>query len=886
MPLTTGTRIGTYEISEAIGAGGMGEVYRARDTRLDRDVAIKILPELFAADPERLTRFEREAKTLASLNHPNIAHIYGVEESGSVRALVMELVEGPTLEEIIRGSQTGAIGATVRDYGNIAKSIADALEAAHERGIIHRDLKPANIKVRNDGTVKVLDFGLAKAMDSAPQSDVMNSPTFTAHATGAGLILGTAAYMSPEQANGKPVDKRTDIWSYGCVLFEMLSGRRPFTGETVTEVLTSIMRDPPDWTALPPTPDHIRRLLERCLEKDPKRRLRDIGDARLELDAASEASATVPAIRAASRPAIPLWALPAAIAATAAIAFGLAALRTPPPPERPLWRFEIAAPGMRPDPLRHPVISPNGQHVAWSAGGSLWIRDLDQVHPRSIANGADPLHLAWSPDSREVMFYSRNRLWRVRTNGGDPVVIGDASFPRGAITPGAAWLEDDRIIFAPASTGSGLLTISARGGAMQPLLEPPQGVSDFHVPGALPGNRGVLVAVDYLATGTDNINVFANGQLKRILHVPDERLEVPVYSPTGHVLFQRLVSSRGVWAVPFDLERLATRGDPFLVEADAAWPSVSSDGTLIYTRGDLSTVLMQLAVVDANGSVRPIGEPAVALSVSEISPDGNRVVATARDETGRRDLYVYDIKTGARVRVTHGADAVGPRWAGDQILFTTGGGRTPDADVAVVTADGSGTPRMLVENGVLPSLSPDNQWLLFYRPVPGHGSDIFRLRVDPKTLAPVPGETEKPLLSGQWNERAAQVSPKGGLLTYESEESGRREIYLTTFPDVRGKWQVSQGGVDLSFWHPAGDRILYVQGSQVYEVPITVSPATTVSGARRVVLEEAGTGAILSQLVDIMPDGRSFVIVRRPQAQGEALNVITVVQNWFEEFKR
>jgi serine/threonine-protein kinase len=899
VPLAAGTRLGVYEVTASLGAGGMGEVYRARDTRLDREVAIKILPELFAADADRLARFEREARTLASLNHPNIAQIYGLEESAGNRALVMELVDGPTVAELIARSQ-GSLPA-VRDYIPVARSIAEALEAAHERGIIHRDLKPANIKVRMDGTVKVLDFGLAKALDSAPASDIMNSPTFSAHATGAGLILGTAAYMSPEQANGRPLDRRTDIWSFACVLFEMISGRRAFTGETVTETLSAILRDPPDWSALPPsTPEHVRRLLQRCFEKDPKRRLRDIGDARLELESPpdlSGPSAVSGTTRSTSAPApdsglprfrrwtVPAWTLPVVAAVTALIF--LAVDRFSPASEvlPAVRRFEIVAREMRPDSYRHPVISPDGQRMAWSAGGSLWIRDLDRIQARSLAAGADPMHLAWSPDGSEVMFYSRNKLWRVRTSGGDPVVIGDAPFPRGVITPGAAWLEDGRIIFAPASTGSGLLTVSAHGGAIRPLFDAPDGVADFHKPSPLPGSRGVVLSVDRVKAGTDNISVFADGQLKSILELPGDRLESPAYSRTGHVLFHRQVGGRGVWAVPFDLNRLEATGDPFLVAADAAWPSVSHEGTLIYTRADLVSVSMQLVLVDRNGrDVKSIGEPATALSLPEVSPDGQRVAVTARDETGRRDLYVYDVKTGTPARLTFGVDPVGLQWVRGHVMFVTFGGRTPHANIAIVPSEGGSPPRTIVENGVDPSISPDRRWLLFYRPVPGHGSDVFRVRIDPDTLTPVAGEAEQPLLNGQWNERAPEISPKGDMLIYESEETGRRELYLTTFPDVRGKWQVSNGGVEMSFWHPDGQRILYIQGGHIYEVPVTFSPSVTL-GQRQVVLEEANTRALLSQMADITPDGRSFVVVRRPQGEGESLNIITVVQNWFEEFR-
>ena len=511
MELTPGTRIGPYEILSSLGAGGMGAVYRARDTKLGRDVALKILPESFASDADRLARFEREAQMLASLNHPHIAQIHGFEHSGAVRALVMELVEGEDL------SQRIAHGAIALDEAlPIARQIAEALEAAHEQGIIHRDLKPANIKLRGDGTVKVLDFGLAKALGGAGEAskaggagrnEVLNSPTMTSPAmTRAGVILGTAAYMAPEQARGKAVDKRADIWAFGCVLYEMLTARRPFGGESITDTLSAITRDTPDWTALPgDTPPAVRRVLMRCLEKDPKQRLRDVGDARIELSATTDTDLRAPAPTTRSHRGLPPWTVPAAIALTAAVILPFAWRPTAPDANvESVRRFEIQAPELRIDAYRHPVIAPNGEAVAWPAGGSLWVRALDRPEPRRLVADVEPLHLVWSPDSQEIAYFSANRLWRVRAAGGEPVVIADATFRRGANTPGAARLEDGRIVFASAATGSGLLSVNARGGAFETLLDVQPGISDFHSPSALPGNRGVVLVLDRGPGGSDD----------------------------------------------------------------------------------------------------------------------------------------------------------------------------------------------------------------------------------------------------------------------------------------------------------------------------------------------------------------------------------------------
>jgi hypothetical protein len=537
MPLAPGTRLGTYVIEAPLGAGGMGEVYRARDTKLDRHVAIKVLAQPFAADGERLARFEREAKTLAALNHPHIAQVHGVIEQPP--ALVMELVDGEDLaHRLLRGP------IPLDDAIPIAQQIADALEAAHERGIIHRDLKPANIKIRPDGTAKVLDFGLAKTLDPLlvdGAADVTNSPTFTSPAmTNVGAILGTAAYMAPEQARGKPIDKRTDIWAFGAVLYEMLTGRPAFTGQTVTDVLAAVVTRDLDWRALPAnTPSSVRRLLVRCLERDTKKRLRDIGDARLELDA--NAVGTVAPPHGERRWGLPVWTLPIAVLTPAAATAVMAFLLWPEPSARPVRRFDLQARGLRADTMRHPVISPDGQRIAWAAAASLWVRDLDRTESRMVARDVDPMHLAWSPDSREVVYFSAKRLWRVRTDGGAPVIVAEAGFPRGGFTPGAVWLPDGRIIFAPAAFESGLLVVPAQGGEFQTLFEPPEGIADFHSPSLLPDNRGVLLVVDRVEGGTDSIQVFADGRLHQLIEAKGERFEGPVYSATGHLLYERQV---------------------------------------------------------------------------------------------------------------------------------------------------------------------------------------------------------------------------------------------------------------------------------------------------------------------------------------------------------
>ena len=487
MALAPGARRGPYEIIAKIGAGGMGEVYRARDTKLDRDVALKILPEAFASDPERLARFEREAKTLAALNHPHIAHIHGLEESDGVRTLVLEFVDGPTLADRIAH---GPI--PINEALTIARQIAEALEAAHDQGIIHRDLKPENIKVRTDGTVKVLDFGLAKALDptSAATADVTASPTITAPAlmTGAGMIVGTAAYMSPEQARGKAVDRRTDLWAFGCVLFEMITGRRVFPGATVSDTIAAVLERSPDWTALPPaTPPRVRHILARCLEKDPKQRWRDIADVRIELDD-DDGEAWRPQTdrvspktsRAAERAA---WALLVALAAAVAAVATPMFRKAPAPAE---IRFNLLFPrGVAAD-FAQLAISPDGQQivVAPSFGpqqpSPLWLRPLASTSGRLLTGTEGASFPFWSPDGRSIGFFADQKLKRLDVNSQAIQILADAPVARGG-----AWQTDDTILFAPNAVGP-LVRVPANGGQPSVATQLEAGQSDHRAPFILP----------------------------------------------------------------------------------------------------------------------------------------------------------------------------------------------------------------------------------------------------------------------------------------------------------------------------------------------------------------------------------------------------------------
>ena len=667
---TPGTRIGPYEIVELLGRGGMGEVYRARDTRLQRDVALKLLPAAVAADRESLARFTREAQLLATLNHPHIASIYGVEEGDSGAALVLELVDGPTLAERIAQGPVPVDEAIV-----IARQIAEALEAAHEQGIIHRDLKPANIKLRFDGTVKVLDFGLAKTTSSSLTSGTMDnavSPTLTAHATAAGLILGTAAYMAPEQARGRMVDRRADIWAFGLVLFEMLSGVRPFGGETISETIAAIIKDPPSWTALPEgLPTRLQALLRRTLEKDPKRRLRDIGDARLELE---DLAAGVDAVAAAPRPAAqPAWrrALPWAIASVATLAAVAFALKPSGGPvvEPPSLKYTLPITGESLDRTGLPAISPDGRHVVFVKGGTLWIRSLDQLEPRPLAGTAGAQFPFWSPESREVAYLTANAIWRVGVDGSQPVRVATYRFSKGGRTPGGVWLTDGTMVFAPAATGSGLLSVPAQGGEFTDFYKRDVKVEgDFHRPAVLPDGRSLLFVVDRMDGGADTIGVLSNGVRKDVLSLKGEILDSPVYSPTGHILYHRETSSPGIWAVPFSFPRLETTGSPFLVAAEGSYPSISANGIVTYAENSVSGQ-SSLAWLDVRtGAVTSaLNEKFSSMSEPRLSPNGKRVAAVVQATGQGQMVIVADLERHTHVRLGERVDSSSrPGWRDDR----------------------------------------------------------------------------------------------------------------------------------------------------------------------------------------------------------------------------
>ncbi|HXI02716.1 MAG TPA: protein kinase, partial [Candidatus Saccharimonadales bacterium] len=721
MPLKAGQDLSHYRVLGQIGKGGMGEVYRATDTKLGRDVAIKVLPAEVAADPERLARFDREARLLASLNHPNVAQVYGFEsaalpDGSSVHFLAMELVEGEDLAERL---QRGPIPP--EESLEIAAQIGAGLEEAHGKGIVHRDLKPANVKVTADGKVKVLDFGLAKAWSggddrisgSAPA--LSQSPTLAAPGTAAGLILGTAAYMSPEQARGKPVDKRADVWAFGVVLYEMLTGRSLFSGETVSDVLAAVLTREPDWTRLPPgVPGRVRRLLRRCLERDPRKRLRDIGDVLLELgdDAADDAAVSGGA---GTRTPGHLWLLlPWAVALVAVVvAAALALTRGSGHGTLPLRKLTILPISDREDETSG-KLSPDGRRVAYLSGSSLEVRDLDQTIPRRVADvsGFSWGTRFWSPDSRWLAFESDDKLWKAPMDGSAPIQICEIPSERRSIA--GAWGRGDRIFLA--QWRGGILEVSASGGTLRELMKAPEDLVDYHRLSLLPDGETLLGSA-HLAGGSSRVDVIRDGKILRKIRLSDAETSSVSYAPSGHLVFG--INDRGIWAVPFSLDRLDKQGEPFLIDPEGSYPSVAMDGSLVYTR-NTSNDPGRLVRVGMSGKVSgTIGEPGERLEYPLVSPTGS-LLAYTMDEKDSANVWTIDLESGATRRLTRmkGSERA-CSWSSDgkQLLVARampGNWSSPDNGLYLVRLGEEGEPDR-VADGRTGQLLPGGAGVLYWK---------------------------------------------------------------------------------------------------------------------------------------------------------------------------
>jgi len=870
--LNTGDQVGPYEIAGSLGAGGMGEVYRARDRRLNRDVAIKILPAVFASDFDRVARFTREAQTLAALNHPHIAQIYGIEESDSQRALVMELVEGETLADRLA---RGAIA--LDDALPIARQIAEALEAAHEAGIIHRDLKPANIKVRPDGSVKVLDFGLAKATDSAggPRKEVLNSPTITSPAmTAAGVILGTAAYMSPEQAKGKAADRRSDIWAFGCVLFEMLTARPLFAADSVTETLARVIEREPDLSALPAaTPPAVRTLIRRSLQRNSKQRLRDIGEARITLEdplvAAPPGETHAPA---ASRRTLAFLMLATAGIAAIATAWVIRATDAPISPAQ--RRFALATPQDAPPLLAS--IAPDASAILVIAADKLWLQQLDSFAATEVP-GSEGAHAPfWSPDSASFGFHARGQLWRVARDGGTPIGIGRVSeFTQFTFAGGAAWLPDGRVVYT--TGGTGLLQIQATGGQPKPLFElDPAKEADIHNVSALPDGKSLLYVVHPTA-GRWTIELFdLRDSSRHTLYTAVERPGVhhPVYSSSGHVLFEY---ASGIWAMPMSVPDRKATGEPFLVVSNARQPTIAADGTLVMIPGGGPGADAGLAWIDRTGkTLRTVAEPRGSLFNPRVSPDG-RLAAAARGSSSAADLWLFDLERGTERRLTfEGGANVKPLWSSDGQYIVYQCERT----ICARRADGAG-PRVEVLDAPAsdPALSPDGKLLAFVREVKPGDTDIFVVDLGAGGVATKATAEPRVIVSAPRVQAGPEISPDGRYVAYSSAEGGPFSVYVSQFPSGQGKWQLPLGFANWPRWSPKGDR-MYVTDelARIIELPVDRTRLFEVGAP----IARTPGNPLLTGGFDRSVDGTQFLI---PIAPTGALTPgrLLVAQNWRPE---
>ena len=912
MALSPGTRLGAYEITAQIGEGGMGEVYRATDRHLGRDVAIKVLPEAFAQDAERLARFEREAKTLASLNHPNIAIIHGVEVVEGIRALVMELVEGETLHDRI------ARGPVPTDEAlPVAREMAAALEAAHEQGIIHRDLKPANVKVRDDGTVKVLDFGLAKivegpaAFDSAQAREAGHyvrpaatmSPTITTPAmTQLGVILGTAAYMSPEQAKGKGADKRSDLWSFGAVVYEMLTGRRAFDGGDMSETLATVIKSDPDWTSLPADlPPAVRTLLRTCLQKDPRKRTVDATTAVFVLDhaaglastAADTMTSTTSRLRIVT--AIGLGAL-AAAALTLLVVWSATRLM-PATPVEPA-RFAIVPPpshALASSVAQDVVISPGGRLIVYVADfegrTQLAARAIDELDARLIAGTDGANSPFFSPDGLWIGFFTNvggggGELRKVSISGGPPIPLckyaGNAA--------GASWGSDNSIVFATTDLTTGLFRVPAGGGEPAVLTTPDRahGEIDHRYPFLLPGTNAVLFSVAV----ADNYHI-ATLDLKtsqRRLLVSGARNAQ--YVDSGHLVY---AVDQTLRAVRFDTDSLEVQGEAVPVLQDvrvgqavlsAGDFSVSRAGTLVYAPAstERQDAVRSLVWVTRDGREETINSQMRGFVMARLSPDGKKVALDVREE--QADIWMLDLERENFSRLTSDQrNERNPVWTpdGQRIVFASN--RTSGAlSLYWQRADGIGDAELLATaNGFMvpTSVSPDGEHVLLMENL-----DITEVTLDGKGGGPRHSEA---LLATAFNEDNAEISPDGHWLAYQTNESGQNQVYVRSFPDVnKVRVPVTTAGGRAPAWSRNGRELFYLDANNMLtSVPVQTG-ATFSAGKPSQLLKKAYFAGFGNRPYDVSPDGQRFLMIKgaAPESTAAAPPSLVVVLNWQEELKR
>jgi len=903
--LTKGSLVaGKYRVREEIGRGGMGVVYEAEDTKLARRVAIKVLPEIFTADPERLARFEREARVLASLNHPNIAAIYGVEEADDKRFLVLELVEGETLAERL---SRGAL--TLEETLDVCRQIAEGLEGAHEKGIIHRDLKPSNVKITPERKVKILDFGLAKALhDQVSEVDISKSPTITADMTEPGVILGTAAYMSPEQATGRPVDKRADIWAFGCILFECLAGKRAFAGDTVTESLAAILRGEPDWDSLPAdTPGNVRTVLRRCLQKDSRERLRDIGDARIEIEAPTvypSEAATVP------RKFTLLW---MAVLAGVMVVAGILIDRTvsgrsqrPPAPEVVTSTIKVELghwlDGMRrAREMQRPsrivmAISNDGKFVVYSAieedpgpqaRAQLYLRRMGQFEAKPIAGTEGGINPFLSPNDQEVGFWVDDKLKKVPLEGGVPTTLCDAS-----LLFGANWGRDNSIVFTD-RVSAGLSRVSAEGGKPEILTKPdPKREEASHrLPSWLPNGKAVLFTV--MKNGWDQRPWLALLRLDtREWRLLLEDTADARYVPTGHLVFLRQGT---LMAIRFDLAKLEVIGQPVaLVEnvMQALTPShfsyntgvgqfgISDTGSLIYaTGGIVPDEKNSLVWVDQRGIEQPVSDLRLPFFGPRLSPDGQKIAYVAAGREGQ--IYVYDLGRGTNSPLTSEGGSY-PIWTPDGKRLLFGCSKPLKQNLYQQPYDGSSPMERLTTSEYdqdAGSWSSDGKAVAIMEVLEdGPIVDI--------ALLDAPSGRVTPFLNSQFREMYPDFSPDGRWIAYTSEESKRNEVYVRAFPGPGMKQQVSSEGGTEPLWSRNGKQLFYRRQDQVWVVDVRTDGGFATSKPRLLFEKPGYSRAEPIRTWDLSLDGQRFLMVKMEEIKPRPVTEMILVQNWFEELKR
>jgi len=914
LSLSRGATLGNYEVSVLLGKGGMGEVWRASDTRLGRDVAIKTLPPEFSEDVDRLSRFEREAKVLASLNHPHIAGIYGLEAAAGTRFLVLELVDGETIADLLKRGPLSMPEAL-----RLSLQIAEAIEAAHEKGIVHRDLKPANIKVTADGKAKVLDFGLAKAWQ-AEAGDVANSPTLSMAATAQGIILGTAAYMAPEQARGQTVDHRADIWAFGCVLFEMITGRPTFRGDLVSDILASVLVREPEFAELPPTiAPRLKEALQRCLEKNPKRRWQAIGDLRVELERilANPNEGLTPAASVASPPRAGVKAaLPYAAAAAIVAAATAWTLKPAPAPEpRPLVRFEFEVPTNPTNPgfrgTGRPVLafSPDGRHVAYNTPTGVFLRAMDTLTSRLVPGTESGLTTPFfSPDGQWLAFWSNEAtaLQKIAISGGARVTIGPAVNPFGA-----TWGRDGQILFGQPE---GIKRVSANGGSSELVIAIKSG-DVVHGPSLMPDGKTILYTLTRVAGATrwDQAEVIAQepgGQPKVLIRGGSDARWVP----TGHLVY---AVGNVLYAIAFDPDRLETVGGAVAIvngvqRAAAAATNTASANYGLSDRGDLvylnsvtaaATPESTLGIADRNGGLRLLDIPKANYRNPRVSPNGRSIAVETITAGGQSVVWVYDLAgTSAIRRLTQEGNNSRPVWTPDGKRIAYGSDREKAHGVYWQLADGSGLPERLTtaEDGSVhypQSFSPDGKVLSFAN-VRGLGAaswGLWTMRLDASERKPalfydLPNSNEfgaEFSLDGKWIAYASNAGPDA------NSPATRFAIYIQPYPATGVKYEISQTGGAWPIWVPGGRELLYRLNATEGNVPrlnavaITTQPVPAFTSEKPLPIK--GFQPVVNyREYDILPNGHELVMVF-PATQAAATAPpnprIHTVLNWVEELK-